>query len=74
MDSKSELKPCPFCGKVHSVQLVPNDEADWIADDARDGDGFYIICSFIEGGCGTASGWAESEAVAIARWNKRVEV
>ena len=59
----TELKPCPFCG------------GDKVATIPCEG-GFYVVCYDIlhstGEGCGSSSGWHETEQKAIEAWNRRV--
>lgn len=69
-----ELKPCPFCGSKTDPALSVW-ENDCGEPDA--GGGFHVICCAVYrnqdpfGGCGASTGWNETEAEAIAAWNRR---
>jgi hypothetical protein len=72
-DRLNEAKDCPFCGKRDRLFIRP-----YTADDGGGPFdwGFTVQCSArgIEGqnlGCGSSSGWGETEADAVAAWNRR---
>lgn len=66
---------CPHCGEAQFARVRPypwkldgEDDLVW---------GFHVICDASgfdnsRRGCGAASGWAETEAEAVAAWNRRV--
>lgn len=73
LDALQALKHCPFCGKTESVRLTTTHEA-W------DDEGIYQDCAVVVcdassaaklGGCGASSSCHETEAEAIAAWNRR---
>ena len=57
---KTKLKPCPFCGGEDVMTMLC-------------GDGYYVVCySRNKGkGCGSSTGWHETEQEAIESWNRR---
>ena len=55
MTDETTLEPCPFCGG----------EAQY-SEESR-----FHICWVYCSGCGAASGYRNTEAEAIAAWNKR---
>ena len=59
--TEPKLKPCPFCGGKDVATMLC-------------GDGYYVVCySRNKGkGCGSSTGWHETEQEAIEAWNKRV--
>ena len=74
----NKLKACPFCGK--KVAEV----TDWKECDGCDRnddclgykpgggcEGKCVICSFLEGGCGAKTGWADTVEDAVKAWNRR---
>jgi len=68
IDEKA-LLPCPFCGSADKPKLVLR-----VHEDVP---GYHVLCN-AEGfghepdrGCGAESGWGETEAEAIAAWNRR---
>jgi len=71
-----ELLPCPFCGSAEAPVVVPWSQADWV-DRETDNGGFVVVCdagAYLHskpGGCGSTTGWSETEAEAIASWNRR---
>lgn len=56
----AELKPCPFCGG----EVAEVDEEDGI---------FFVVCNYLNGGCGASSCHRTDEAEAIEAWNRRVD-
>lgn len=64
---KPKLKACPFCGSTKAPRLLTendlkdNGEFDW----------YTVCCSATDGGCGAASGYAQSKDEAIKKWNGR---
>ena len=61
--SERELLPCPFCG---SVDCRPR--YDDVAEEAFQ-PGHYVLCR----GCGASGANVETEAEAIAAWNRRAQ-
>jgi Lar family restriction alleviation protein len=59
-EKKTELKPCPFCGKVPTLKTELN-----ACSKPRY---YYVACS-----CGATFTNADCEADAIAMWNRRVK-
>lgn len=57
---KPIIKSCPFCGKTDTVKIK------------KEGNQYIIICSIHKGGCGSSSGYYNSEVEAIDKWNQRV--
>ena len=81
-----ELKPCPFCGKVDTLEFATRRELEDCPDfddcEAETcGRGFCdvydnwdcIVCSVSKGGCGASGGYDECPAKAIEKWNTRHE-
>jgi len=74
-----ELLPCPFCGKTHTA-VVETASHHW-ADEYEETGGYphsesyAVMCDASApngpGGCGASGGFKESEAAAIAAWNRR---
>ena len=75
MNTEQELRPCPFCGTSNKLKVTPyradddgGEPFDW---------GFTVICSALglshapNRGCGASGAWGETEAEAIAAWNRR---
>ena len=61
-----ELKPCPFCGRKHPVELYMDEETV--------NKGMYqVTCNTLKGGCGSSSGYWYFEEEAIEAWNRRSE-
>lgn len=57
---KPTAKPCPFCGKTESIKLKYSNTQ------------CQILCDIHKGGCGSSSGYYNSEIEAIDKWNQRV--
>lgn len=57
---KPIIKPCPFCGKTESIKLKYS------------GIQCQILCDIHKGGCGSSSGYYNSEIKTIDKWNQRV--
>lgn len=57
----SAMKPCPFCG--NEVAEIARDASLKVC---------YVICKAGKGGCGANAAYCETEAEAIAAWQKRV--
>lgn len=66
------LRPCPFCGKDVAIfsdcQEVECCESFEKCPSAR-----YktVVCSFRNGGCGTATGFHPTYREAASAWNRR---
>lgn len=60
--TKYQLLPCPFCGQ--SAGLVSEDDH---------GDP-VVVCDIDKGGCYAMGGRGQTEAEAVAHWNRRVSV
>ena len=63
-DKHPDIKPCPFCGRTNTVNAHYDEETDRL----------QIICDYNKGGCGSSSGFKETDAEAWELWNKRVDV
>ena len=57
--SELELKPCPFCGGVPTLE-------------EKDGTNYYRYRVFCEK-CAASQAWEHIDRIAISRWNNRVE-
>ncbi len=68
LDLLEELKPCPFCGK--DVAKV-TDALELKRD--NDMEGYYVVCSAREGGCGASSGWEDTKEDVTKQWNRRTK-
>lgn len=66
-DEHPDIKPCPFCGKSDCVEF--NWEGDIVTPLQ-----VQVICNATKGGCGSSSGFKDSEEEAWKLWNKRVDV
>lgn len=71
-----ELLKCPFCGNTESLRVGTDEELE------SGNSGWYQVCCSayenysigrVDGGCGSASGYAETREEAIEKWNRRAE-
>ena len=71
----SELKPCPFCGKLMSVSCMSAAQIDLLdADDIYydvAASRFAVVCSVNLEGCGATGGYHGTVEGAIEAWNRR---
>ena len=72
------LKPCPYCGN-RDVRMTDSHEVlvDYgIDDDPGNPVNWAAVCDAATGknGCGATGGFADSEAAAVAKWNRRTEL
>jgi len=75
----ADLKPCPFCGKSHTLKLTTaEDMANEGEDDPLPWEhsaAWAVVCdaSSPKGpeGCGATGGFMPTEAEAVAVWNTR---
>lgn len=80
----SELKPCPHCGSLVALQILDQNEVDFIDRDNEnwsDEPYYQVVCSVNEDsqapiadwkpGCGSASGFFPTKEGAITAWNLR---
>lgn len=70
------LKPCPFCGKTETLEVITGQELmDEEQEFWRHADSFAVVCDAStpdgKGGCGGGGGFMPTEAEAVARWNTR---
>ncbi len=73
------LRPCPFCGDTKQVQLMQADARGllpWCDERGSRSTEYVVVCAiqYIAGarfGCGSSSGYSETAAGAINRWNRR---
>lgn len=79
-----EVKSCPFCGKIDSVDFANlKEEEDCEAFENEDKcpaykscsvcNGFYVVCSVAKGGCGGHSGFSWDKDNAVGKWNRRAK-
>jgi ssDNA-binding Zn-finger/Zn-ribbon topoisomerase 1 len=79
-----KIEKCPFCGK--QIAEITNHFAEglfFICNDLEECRHFEkcpatepyvcVVCNMHEGGCGASSGYYDSEAKAIAAWNRRAD-
>lgn len=77
----ADLKPCPFCGKSHTLKLTT---AEDMANEGEDDQlpwehsaSWAVVCDASSpkgpGGCGATGGFMPTEAEAVAVWNTRAD-
>lgn len=79
--NKPKLIPCPFCGKVETVEYTNAGECGACAKASLDNtccdfepEGcsmVAVVCNVNRGGCGASSGYAFSFEGAAKKWNAR---
>jgi len=57
-----KLKPCPFCGSEADLIIRHSMVRPELS---------VVVCTLDLGGCGSSTAWLETEAEAIAAWNRR---
>ena len=71
-----KIEKCPFCGK--EVAEISNcrelEECRYFEKCPSTELYVCVVCNMHEGGCGASSGYYDSEAKAIAAWNRRVNL
>lgn len=69
------LLPCPFCGKQHTVKVVPASEIFGDDEPYQHTESYAGMCDAAKpdgpGGCGASGGYALTEAEAVEKWNLR---
>lgn len=65
--SKMKLKPCPFCGETYARVMT----AEEYFEEPTRGHQSIVVCDYLQGGCGAATGFHQYEQEAIESWNKR---
>lgn len=71
-----ELKPCPFCGKTETLEVITGHQ---LMDEEQEfwphSESFCVVCDASnpngKGGCGACGGFQSTEPLAIDHWNKR---
>lgn len=71
----SELKPCPFCEKeiAEIADCKRLEECANFEECPADEPYVCVVCSMDKGGCGTSSGYYDSDEKAVAAWNRRAQ-
>jgi hypothetical protein len=75
LDVIVDLLPCPFCGQTKPVRIYDSHEGD--DADLSNQRMFSVVCDASSirgkgpGGCGSQSGYDDSEEGAVRRWNVR---
>lgn len=68
----SNLKECPFCGSKDYLFVGNATEIERSdCNEPDDENNFAVCCDFLQGGCGSASGYESSIEKAIEKWNRR---
>ena len=67
MNNEKELKPCPFCGKIESLEIESKPITFTDSPLAQ----YRILCNAHKRGCGCSSGWECSKEDVIKYWNWR---
>ena len=68
------LRSCPFCGDGEPVSIRTATEIDTGTGYVRPADWaeeYAVVCSLVNGGCGSSSPFCETPAEAVAAWNRR---
>ena len=70
-----KIEKCPFCGKeVAEISNCQELEGCRHFERCPATEPYVcVVCNMFEGGCGASSGYYDSEAKAIAAWNRRAE-
>lgn len=61
----SELKPCPFCGKREPVEMIT------VERNSEYCNGYFVLCSYSNNGCGAAGAIRYTKEDATYEWNRR---
>ena len=61
---ENELKPCPFCGSATNLVIRKSMSHPEFT---------VVVCTIDLDGCGSSTAWWETEADAIAAWNRRAK-
>jgi hypothetical protein len=70
-----KIEKCPFCGKeVAEISNCQELEGCRHFESCPATEPYVcVVCNMHEGGCGASSGYYDSEAKAIAAWNRRAQ-
>lgn len=76
MTTLQEARPCPFCGKQHTLQVISGQELmDENQEFWQHSESFGVVCDAStpdgKGGCGAMGGFKPTEEEAIEAWNRR---
>lgn len=81
MLDKYEVRECPFCGKIDTIDFADLKTEEMCGDCGDDRcpcykedttcNGVFVVCSFSRGGCGASGGWAWNKESAVEKWNRR---
>lgn len=73
------VMPCPFCGKVETLEVITG--AEFMDEDQefyQHSESFAVVCNAAtpngRGGCGAMGGFGGTRQEAIERWNTRHNV
>lgn len=64
---KNKIRACPFCHK-NVAEICGSRELEGVDELSQE---YAVCCSFLRGGCGATSGYAQTEEAAVAKWNNR---
>lgn len=64
---KNKIRACPFCHK-NVAEICSSRELEGVDEPSQE---YAVCCSFLRGGCGATSGYAQTEEAAVAKWNNR---
>jgi len=76
---RTELLPCPFCGKTKTLLIMSAQELEQEDDDEPEfwehSDSWAVLCNARKprgpGGCGASGGFFATVAQAVSAWNTR---
>lgn len=64
---KNKIRVCPFCHK-NVAEICGSRELEGFDEPSQE---YAVCCSFLRGGCGAMSGYAQTKEAAVAKWNNR---
>lgn len=64
---KNKIRACPFSHK-NVAEICGSRELEGVDEPSQE---YAVCCSFLRGGCGATSGYAQTEEAAVAKWNNR---
>lgn len=69
-----ELKPCPFCGRTSPLEVTDSNKIDLLTQSDYafdDNPTFAVVCNKNKEGCGSSSGFWDTQKQAVIAWNTR---